>query len=143
MVICEPARLNSLTYKGVGSQCLFLSTSISMFLRTSHSRASSWPCSSMRRELTNGGCSGSRMKWLSPTHHSYFLPRFPAPTRAFAFSRHPGSYRWLEVRRSERLLRSREQDACVRAPIRRCSASVSDQRPWDSNGVRTACALLG
>ena len=48
--------------------------------------------------------------------------------RAFAFSRHPRSYRWLEVRRSERLLRSRERDDCVRALIRRCSASLSDQR---------------
>src|ERR1700691_651459 len=97
----------------------------------------------MRRELTKSGCSGSQMKWLSQKPRSYFLPRLPELTRAFAFSHHPRTCRWLEVQRSERLLRSRERDDCVPAPIRPSSASASDQRPWDSNGARTACDLLG
>src|SRR5215469_12925061 len=75
--------------EGVGGQCLFFGTSVSMFLRISHSPASSWLCSTMRRELTSGGCSGLQMKWLSPKPHSCFLPRLPRPTHGFAFSLHP------------------------------------------------------
>jgi hypothetical protein len=52
-----------------------------------------WLCSPMRRELTSGGCSGSQMKWRSPKPHSCFLPRLPRPTRGFAFSLHPETYR--------------------------------------------------
>src|SRR5262249_30359275 len=83
--------------EGVGSQCLFFGTSVSMFFRISHSPASSWPCSPMRWGLTSGECSGSQMKWRSPKPHSCFLPRLPRPTRGFAFSLQPESYRWRGV----------------------------------------------
>ena len=109
----------------VGSQCLFFSTSISMFLRISHSQATSWPCSSMPRKLTNGGCSGSRMKWLSPKPRSYFLPRLPGPdARVPHFHAVQGVTDGRASHHRDDVSRSQGRDDCVPAPIRRCSASA-------------------
>lgn len=73
------------------------------------------------------------MKWLSAKPRSCFLPRLPGPTRAFAFSRHPGSYRWLGFRRSGRL-RAGADKTVLGLGIGPTTVGLE----WSQNGLRFA-----